>query len=419
MSRPLDGIRVVDFSWFAAGPVAGRTLADFGADVIRVENEARVDGLRIGQPIYPGKEGYNVSGYFNNFNAGKRSFLLNMAAPGARDVAMRLIAQCDVMLTNFTPRVITNWGLDYESLRAVNPTVIAVYAPMQGLTGPHRDFLGFGAVLTPVSGLSYLSGFANRPPFGVGSNYPDYALNPGHQVIAIVAALRHRERTGKGQMIELSQVESVAATIGPAMMDYAANGRVQVRAGNRSDWMTPHGAFRCLDEARSHPGLPNQAAERQRWVVIAVRGDEEWSALCSVAAGQAFAGDDRFSTILGRKEHEDALEAAIGEWTAPQSAFDLVQRLQAAGVPAGVVHDAEDMLDHDDHLRARDYYVYLEHAETGRSAHDGPIVKLHGSPGSLDSASPLLGEHTFEVATEVLGYSAEEVAELTASGVLS
>ncbi len=419
MSRPLEGIRVADFSWFAASPVAARTLADFGAEVVRVESEARPDGLRSAQPVAVGKSGFNASGYYNNFNTAKLSLLLNMSRPQARPVALRLIEQSDVFITNFTPRVIEKWGLHYDELSAVNPKLIAVYAPMEGLTGPHRDFLGFGAVLTPVSGLSHLSGFPHRPPFGVGTNYPDYAVNPGHQVIAILAALRQRERTGKGQMIELAQTESVAATIGPALMDYAVNGRVQGRGGNRSAWMTPHGVFRCRDEARTHPPGPQQGPERERWIAVAVRNDDDWTALCTVAEGQPFTTDDRFSTILGRKEHEDALEEAIDAWTRGQRAYDLVTRLQEAGVPAGVVHDAEDVLDHDEHLRERGYYVYLDHPETGPAAHDGPIVRLHGTPGELTAPSPLLGEHTFDVATRILGYSADEVAELTASGVFS
>ena len=419
--RPLDGIRVVDFSWFGAGPIAGRTLADFGAEVIRVESEARIDSLRIGQPMPPGKtDSYNLSGYFNNFNAGKLSFLLNMNAERAQEVAYRIVERCDVFLTNHTPRVLAKWDMGYEKLREINPQIVAAYQPMQGVEGPHRDFLGFGAVLTPISGLSHLSGNPERLPFGVGTNYPDYALNPGHTVVAIVAALRNRERTGQGQMVELAQIESVASTLGPALLDYSVNGRVQTRDGNRSSWMAPHGVYRCLDEARSHPPEPGQNPEtRERWIALAVRNDAEWSALCEVAGAASVAVDDRFDTILGRLEHEAVLDAALGEWTASQSASDLEATLQAAGVPAALVRDAEDMMDHDAHLAERGYYAYLDHPETGRSAYDGPVVKLSETPGELAAPAPLLGEHTFHVATEILGYSEDEVGELVASGVLT
>ena len=408
-ARPLDGVRVADFSWFGAGPIAGRTLADFGADVIRIESEARVDGLRLGQPQKPGKSGYNVCAYFNNFNADKRSFLLNMSAEGSREVALRLIERSDIFLSNLTPRVIERWGLTYEELREVKPDIIAAYQPMQGLWGPHRDFLGFGAVLTPTTGISHLSGDPDRRPVGVGTNYPDYAVNPGHTVVAILAALRHRRRTGQGQRIELAQIESVAATMGPALMDYTVNGVNQNRKRNQSSWMCPHGVYRCADDRSG----------RERWIAIAVGGGAQWESLCAVADGSSFAADDRFATLLGRRRHEAALDAALSAWTASFDAASLAEQLQSVGVAAALVQDAEDMCEHDDHLAERGFYARLDHPETGISLYDGPAVKLHRTPGYLASPAPLFGEHTFEVATDVLGYSAEEVAELAASGVLS
>ena len=407
--RPLDGIRVADFSWFGAGPIAGRTLADFGADVIRIESEAKVDGLRHGEPVKPGKTGLNVCAYFNNFNADKRSFLLNMATEGSRDVAMRLIERSDIFLSNLTPRVIERWGLTYEELREVNPGIIAAYSPMQGLWGPHRDFLGFGAVLTPTTGISHLSGDSDRRPVGVGTNYPDYAVNPGHTVVAILAALRHRRRTGQGQRIELAQIESVAATMGPALLDYTANGVSQTRKGNQSSWMSPHGIYRCA----------NDPSGRERWIAIAVGEDAQWESLCAVAEGAAFAGDDRFATLLGRRRHEDELNSMLSDWTASFEAASLAIHLQSVGVPASLVHDGEDMCEGDEHLTERGFYEYLDHPETDVSLYDGPIVKLHETPGYLASPAPLFGEHTYEVATEVLDYTPEEVAELTALGVLS
>ena len=418
MTRPLEGVRVADFSWFGAGPIAGRTLADFGAEVIRIESEARVDGLRLGQPQKPGKSGYNVCAYFNNYNAGKASLLLNMAAAGGRAVALRLIERSDIFLSNLTPRVIERWGLTYEELCSVNPAIIAAYQPMQGTFGPHRDFLGFGAVLTPVTGISHLSGEPQRKPVGVGTNYPDYAVNPGHTVIAILAALRQRRRSGRGQRIELAQLESVAATMGPALLDYSANGRDQTRKGNASSWMAPHGIYRCRDAARGAP-LPDGSQTRQRWIAIAIRSSAEWAALCAQAGGASFASDERFATLLGRREHEDALNAAISEWTSAQQADRLAEALQAAKIPAGLVQDAEDVCDHDQHLAQRGFYAYIDHPETGRSLYDGPIVKLHATPGELSAPAPLFGEHTYAVATEVLGYSPDQVAELTAQGVLA
>lgn len=401
---PLAGLRVADFSWFGAGPIAARTLADYGAEVVRVESETRIDSLRVVQPFAVGKTGYNVSGYYNNYNAGKMNFTLNLNQPRGRELAYELIRWADVFLTNFTPRVVERWGLTYDELVKVKADIIAVYQPMQGFDGPHRDFLGFGAVLGPVTGYSHLSGFPDRPPVGLGTNYPDYVINPGHTVVAIMATLRHRRKTGRGQHIELAQMESAVSPLGPALLDYTVNGRVQDRAGNRLPHAAPHGAFPCVGE--------------DRWCVIAVFTDEEWYALCDVAGHPEWRDDPRFATLLARKENEDELEGLLSDWTRTKSAEEVMESLQAAGVPAGVVHDAEDMLDKDAHLKQRGYYVYLDHPEAGRTAYDGSGFRLSKTPASLRSPACMLGEHTHYVAKEILKLDDEEIAQLIIDQVL-
>jgi crotonobetainyl-CoA:carnitine CoA-transferase CaiB-like acyl-CoA transferase len=414
--RPLEGLRVADFSWFGAGPIAGNTLACFGAEVVRVESLAKVDSLRVGHPFAMNpdgsfKTGYNVSGHFNNFNAGKLSIQLNLNTEKGQEIGYRIIEKSDIFLSNFTPRVIEKWNLRPEQVMAANPRLIAAYSPMQGLWGPHKDFLGFGAVLTPVVGISEMSGFPDRPPFGVGTNYPDYVVNPGHTVTAILAALRHRKRTGKGQVIELAQLESVVATLGTAVADYLANGHVQTRTGNRSPIAAPHGAFRCADDETS-------VNSPDRWVAIACRSDAHWAALCEVAGHPEVAADARFATLAARKADEDALEALVSTWTAGFRAEELTARLQARGVPAGVVQNAQDLLDKDEHVRARGYYEYLDHPETGRSAYDGPAARLSKTPGHHAGPAPLMGEHTFEVLDRICGLSSDEIADLVAQEVL-
>lgn len=416
--RPLDGIRVADFSWFGAGPIAANTLAMFGAEVVRVESEAKVDGLRMTQPVPLNPDGtmrsgsYNLSGYFNNFNAGKLSLLLNLNLEKGQELAYQLIAKSDIFVTNFTPRVIAKWNLGYEQIKRANPAIIASYAPMQGMEGPHRDYLGFGAVLTPVTGISYMSGFPHQPPVGVGTNYPDYVINPGHTVFAILAALRHRDRTGEGQMIELPQIESVTNVLGTAVPDYLANGNLQGRTGNRSPVAAPHGAFRCQDD-------PSSTNSPDRWVAIACPDDSSWQAACSALGHPEVAADQRFATLEARKANEDALEELVSSWTSGLRAEDAAETLQAAGVPAGVVQNAQDLLDKDEHVKARGYYQYLEHPETGRSAYDGAPARLSETPGYSDGPAPLFGEHTFDVCERILGLTADEIADLTAEGVLS
>ncbi len=401
--QPLSGIKVADFSWFGAGPICAENLATFGATVVRVESEAHIDGLRGVAPFPPGKTGYNVSGYFNNYNAGKLDLTLNLGTARGKQLAEKLIAWADIFITNFTPRIIERWGLLYDELVKLRPDIIAVYQPMQGYDGPHKDFMGFGAVLSPITGYNELCGFPNRPPMGLGTNYPDYVINPGHTLVAILAALRHRRKTGRGQRIELAQLESSVAPLAPALMDFTVNGRVQTRAGNRLPHAAPHGAFRCKDN--EWDGQPED-----RWCAIAVFDDAQWRALVEAMGSPAWADDARFASLPGRKQHEDEIEAKVTEWTREHAAEDVMALLQASGVPAGVVANARDMLQ-DEHLKARGYYVYLDHPEAGRTAYDGPPFRLSKTPGALRSPAPLLGQHNELVCKEILGMTDDEIAE--------
>ena len=411
---PLTGINVADFSWFGAGPICGEALAVYGATVVRVESESHVDGLRSIGPFPPGKLSLNVSGYFNNYNANKLGLTLNLNTEKGRELALRLAAWSDIFLTNMTPRIIERWGLTYEALAQVREDIIAVYQPMQGFDGPHRDFLGFGAVLGPITGFNYLTGFPGRTPNGLGTNYPDYVINPMHTVVAIMAALRHRRKTGKGQRIELAQIESSVAALAPALMDYTVNGRIHERAGNRVPHAAPHGAFRCQDIKIK---TPFGEKDEDRWCAIACFGDEQWSRLQAAMGDPAWARDDRFATHAGRKQLEDDLEGQLNAWTGPQLAEDVMAQLQAAGVPAGVVQNARDCLN-DTHLAARDYYVRLEHPEAGRTSYDGSGFRLSKTPARFTSAAPCLGEHNYQVVTEILGLTPEEFADLVAEQVL-
>ncbi len=410
---PLEGVKVADFSWFGAGPICGRLLADYGATVVRIESETHLDSLRIVAPFAKGKTGYNVSGYFNNYNAGKLGILLNLNTDEGIHIAHKLIEWADVFLTNITPRTIERWGFTYDKLIELNREIIGVYVPMQGFDGPHRDFLGFGAVLTPITGYNHLSGFANRPPFGLGTNYPDYVINPGHTFVAIMAALRYRRRTGKGQRIEVAQIESSVAPLGPAVFDYTANGRVQTRSGNGIANAAPHNAFKC--RPLTDGGRPMD----ERWIVIACFSDDEWSAFVQAMGSPEWARDTKFSTLAARKSNEAEMDAHINAWTADKDAYKLMAELQGRGVPAGVVQSAREILDVDEHMKARGYYVYLKHPEAGRHAHDGPPFVLSKTPGRLRSPAPCLGEHTEYVCKEILGLDDEGIAELMVAGALA
>ncbi|OGO50557.1 MAG: hypothetical protein A2148_02670 [Chloroflexi bacterium RBG_16_68_14] len=412
---PLTGINVADFSWFAAGPICAEVMGTYGATVVRVESESHMDGLRGVGPFPQGKTGYNVSGYFNNYNANKLNVTIDLNTEKGRDLALRLVRWADVFLTNMTPRIIERWRLTYDELVKVRPDIIAAYQPMQGFDGPHRDFLGFGAVLGPITGFNHLTGFPNRPPTGLGTNYPDYVINPIHTLTAILAALRYRRRTGRGQRIELAQIESAVAALAPAVMDCTVNGRSQTRAGNRLPHAAPHGAFRC--QGIKVP-TPFGEQDEQRWCVIACFNEGQWSALRTAMGDPAWARDGRFATLPGRKQHEDELEQRIEQWTAQRSPEEVMETLQASGVPAAVVQNARDCLESDPHLRERSYYVYLDHPEAGRTAYDGPGFRLSKTPAQYRTPAPCLGEHNQQVCKEILGLSDDEIADLIVEQVL-
>ena len=406
--RPLEGLKLLDLTWFGAGPIGTRAMANLGTDVVRIETEKRVDGLRIAQPRPPGATSYNQSGYFNNFNADKRSVTIDLTTERGHELGIGLVQWADVMMTNMTNRAIRQIGMTWERVSAANPRIIAMYQPMQGMTGPHSEFQGFGAVLCTICGANYLAGSEGNVPVGVGTNYPDYVVNPIHAAVALLAAVRHQRRTGEGQLIDASQLESSVAAMSGALFahDNPAEGESPPpyhRIANRVPFAAPHGAYR--------------AAGDDDWVAIACLDGEQWRALAAACGQPQWADDTRFATLEARKRHEDELDSLIGGWTAGRPAVKVMETLQAAGVPAGVVQDARQVLD-DPHMAERGYFVRLDHPELGEQAYDGSGFSLSRTPAEPRRHAPLLGEHTYEVATEILGLSDDEIAALVEERVL-
>lgn len=407
MDRVLDGVKVLDLTWFGAGPIATRSLANMGADVVRVETAKRPDGLRITPPRPEGNASLNVGGYYNNFNAEKRSVAIDLTTERGHELGLELVKWADIFATNMTARAVRQIGMTWDTVREANPGIIAMYQPMQGMTGPHAEFIGFGAILSAVCGVNYLSGFEANPPVGVGTNYPDYVVNPIHAATALLAALRHRRRTGEGQLIDMSQLESSVAAFSGGVFAWD-NARIPYeRAGNRVPFAAPHGAFRCAEDG-DRP---------DRWLVLACLDDAQWERCAEVCGHPEWARDPRFATLADRKANEDALDALVAEWAAGRRGPDALERLQAAGVPAGLVLNATEVLA-DEHLGERGYFVYLDHAEAGVRAYDGSGFRLSKTPVEPRTAAPLLGEHTWEIATGILGLSADEVGRLIAEQVL-
>lgn len=396
----LEGVRVIDFCWVGAGAFVTKMLADLGADVIKIESRARPDNLRVSPPRRPGAGGLESSGYFASRNSNKRSFALDMRKPEARDVALRLAASCSVVTSNFRPGVLERWGLAYDDVRMVNPEIIFLTMPMQGAGGPHSSFIGFGSTISSLSGLMYLSGDPERAPVGTGTHYPDHVPNPGHALVGLLSALHHRERTGRGQAVEVSQFESTVNVVGPAILAQSM-GDVPSRTGNRIPGTDLSGVYACSGG---------------EWIAIVARTEDDWEAVSDILGHPEWRNDPRFRTHVERTEHQSAVDDVVGSATAGFDRAQLVGALCSRGVAAAPVNSSREVLEDPD-LEARGYWQQVEHPVIGSMAIARPPFRLDGGRPSLRPA-PLLGEHTREVARELLGMNEAEIDRLVGDGVL-
>jgi len=402
---PLHGVRIADFTWIGAGSFTTKLLADHGADVIKIESRGRMDSLRSSRPYKDGISGINRSGYFADRNSSKRSIALNLKTDAGKELARRLIATSDVVANNFTPGTMEKFGLGYEAVRQIRKDIIYIAMSMQGAAGPEHKYLGYGLTMGALTGLQFLTGLPDREPAGTGTNFSDHIPNPCHAAFAILAALRHRRRTGEGQYIDVAQTEPTIALLGPTMADCSANNRIGERSGNERSPRAPHGVFRCLGE--------------DRWIAISAWEDETWAALCTVLGDPPFARAPELASADGRWARRHEIEQGIAAITCHWDAEDLMSALQRAGVPAGLVRTAADIVDEDPQLRHRGHWVTLLHPEMGESIYNAPPFRIDGAPAIPSAPAPLLGQHTQEVLTEILGLSLPEVEALRREDVLT
>ncbi len=397
----LEGVKVADFCWVFVGPQTTKILADCGAEVFKIESRSRLDLWRTLFPFKDNIVGPNRSGNFNQFNTSKHSVTLNLAHPKGLEVAKRLVAWADVVVENFAGGVMARMGLGYEELKKVKPDIIMLSSCMMGQTGPFATQPGFGHMLTSLAGFNQIAGWPDRRPAGLQA-YTDY-IAPLFNVFTILAALDYRRRTGKGQYLDMSQYEGGVHFMAPLLLDYNVNRRVANRMGNHSTYAAPHGIYRCRGE--------------DRWCAIAVYTDKEWESFCQVIGNPAWSNDPKFANLLARKENEEELDRLIDEWTTNHSPEEVMSMMQAAGVSAGVLQAAEELLEHDPQLRHRHFFWELDHPEIGKYHALRPPFVLSKASYELRSA-PLLGEHTEYALKEILGMSDEEVAELAIEGVI-
>jgi crotonobetainyl-CoA:carnitine CoA-transferase CaiB-like acyl-CoA transferase len=398
-----EGIHVLDFTWYGVGPVTIKYLADNGADVIRVESATRPDGLRLAPPWKDGKPGIDNSQFFASYNTSKMGITLDMSKPKAREVFLRMLPWADVVSESFTPKTLRNWGLSYEQLSAIKPDLIMLSTCMQGQTGPHRDYPGFGNLMAALSGFYHIAGYSETelcPPYGA---YTDF-IAPRFSACAVMAALDYKRRTGKGQYIDMAQYEAALHNLAPAMVDYFATGRVLGPTANRSDRYAPHGAYRCQDEDG-----------HERWLVIAVATDTEWQASLRVLGGPS--PQMRFASLTERRENRIALDEFVGTLVRERNAEELTAALQAVGVGAYPVQSCMD-LHRDENLEAFGFWHWLEHEHMGASPYEGLQHRMSRTPGDLRAPAPTLGQHNQKVLGEMFKMSAAEIEQLKQDKVI-
>ncbi len=411
-AMPFYGIKVLDFTWVGVGPITIKHLADFGADVIRVESVTRPDVLRGGAPFKDGEPGLNRSQFAANYNSSKRGLGVNLATPEGRELIKDLIREWkpDIIAESFTPRVMAGWGLAYEDIRKILPDVIYLSTCQQGQTGPHSSFAGFGQLAGAMAGFYHITGWPDREPAGPYGAYSDF-VNPPNAAAALVAALEFRRRTGKGQHLDLSQYECATHFLAPAIMDYLTNGTVLNRRGNEDDDSVPHNVYLCANRVRNYTG------EGKQWIAIVVSNDSQWQVLCAQMGRGELGSDPRFSTVEARLERREQIDELIGEWTREKSARRLMVQLQEAGVPAGVVQSQADLWE-DPQVEHRGFFQWLEHAECGLMPYDGLTYHLSKTPGALRMPQALVGQHNAEILGDILGMDAGGLDGLLERGIL-
>ncbi len=419
--RALHNIRVVDFSWVRAGPWATRWLGAFGAEVIKIEwpesERGRLPSTTTPQHL---EVNLNTSGNFNDTNVNKKSLSLNVRTPKGQEIVKRLIAISDIVIENFSSRVLRNWGLGYEELCRIKPDIVSVSRSGYGHTGRNHHYTTFGPVAQAVSGLTFLSGLPDQPPAGWGWSYMD-DTGGMYGAMCALTGLYHRNITGKGQHIDLSQMVASVPLNGPALLDFTVNGRGSRRPGfppgNRAHWpgtplldnyrgptVAPHNSY------RTHPGGYND------WCVIVCQSDEEWHRLVQVMGLPAWAAEERFAGVIGRLQHQEELDANIETWSMTLGKYELTERCQAAGIRALPVQSAEDRVEHDPQLRHRQMYQPLDHPALGTHKAQNAPFKLSRTPAVNHRPSPLIGQHTREIVERLLGYSHEELCTGFADG---
>ena len=418
--RPLHNVRVVDLGSAWAGPMAGQLLADMGAEVIKVESRARMDGMRLGRPLVAplrNQDGEDTAGgdrglwpelqpVFHGLNRNKLSITLNLRTDAGRATLQRLVNVSDVVLANFSPGVLERLGMDYDSLRRVKPDIIVAAMPAFGDTGPLRDMLAYAPIIQALSGHMSLVGYPpeeGEPLVGELQAAWSDTVAALFTALSIAAALRHRNRTGLGQYVEAAHLEGTASMLGVPMLQYQMTGDIPAPPGNDDPDLAPNNNYPCADP--------------DGWVSISIGSDAEWRALTGIIADATLADDTRFADSPSRWQNRRALDVAISNWTRTLPAWEITELLQARGVAAMPVMNIADQFA-DPHLNARETYVEIDHPHVGAEMVYGIPWRFSDTPGDVHIPAPLLGQHNAYVLGEVLGIDENSLEQLMTEQVV-
>jgi crotonobetainyl-CoA:carnitine CoA-transferase CaiB-like acyl-CoA transferase len=392
------GTKILELGSGAAGPIATRYFAEHGATVIRIESPSRPDFLRVYALGPDNPHGLEGSTLFDGLNPGKLSVTLNLKHPDGLALARRLVAWSDAVAENFAPKAMRAFGLDYGRLAADRPDLVMVSACLNGQTGPHRDYPGFGGQGAALSGYNALTGWPDREPVGPFGTITD-SLSPRFVATALAAGLLYRRRTGRGVYLDVSQVEAAVYTLSPWLLEYADTGVVTERDGNRSARSVPHGAFPCLGD--------------DRWVALAAWDDGGWARLADLIGVQ----DPSLATLQARLSRVDEVEAAVARWTTRRAVDEVVDTLQGMGIEAVPVQDFGDVVA-DPQLTARGHFVTLTHPAMGEGVYERNGFRLSDASSGYTRTGPTLGQDNDHVLREILGLSTGEIDKLAADGAL-
>lgn len=394
MAKPLEGVKVLELGSLIAGPFASRIMAEFGAEVIKVEPPEKGDPIRNWRVVH---EGTSLWWYVQSRN--KKCITLDLKSSEGKEIIQKLAEEVDIVVENFRPGTLEKWGIGYEDLKKVNPGIIFARVSGYGQDGPYKDKPGFGSIGEAMGGIRYLTGYPDLPPTRVGISLGD-SVAALYAVIGALMALRHRDQSGEGQIVDVALYEAIFSLMESMIPEYDHAELIRERTGSTLPGITPSNIYLCKDG---------------KYVVIGANGDSIFKRLCQMINREDLAADERFQTNEGRSGYADYLDKEIGKWASQHNLKDALEQLDQSGIPSGPIYSVADMVK-DPHFLARKMVEEVDVENLGKLKMPGIIPKLSKTPGGTEWAGPTLGEHNEDVFKKYLGLNEAEIKSLQVNG---